>query len=88
MKNIKKNRLLTFLMWLVPISMCGFHWTAVWIVIQLMLYQSEKKEHERRKVPIWEDEKIIELNKDIKLDENYEGLIKIGEGKYFYQRKR
>lgn len=88
MKNIKKNRVLTFLMWIVPISLCGLHWTVIWIVIQIMLYQSEKNEYKRKDVPLWEDEEIIEMNKDISLDENYTGAVKIGEGCYLYQRKK
>lgn len=88
MKNIKKKRFLTFLMWVVPISLCGFHWTIIWIVIQLMLYQSEKTEYEKKKVPLWEDEEIIKMNNDIKLDKNYTGLVKIESGVYIYQRKR
>lgn len=88
MKNIKKDKFLLWLIWVVPISLCGIQWALVWTVVQIISYQSYKKENEKRKVPLWEDQEIIEMNKGIKLDENYNGLIKTGEGSYFYQRKR
>ena len=88
MKDIKKNRFLLWLMWVAPISLCGLAWAVVWTVIILMLYLSDKNEYEKKKVPVWKDEKIIEMNKDISLDEDYTGLVKIKEGIYIYQRKR
>lgn len=88
MKNIKKNRFLTWLMWIVPISICGLPWALIWTVIQVHLYKEEVNRCNRKKVPLWEDPEIIKLNPDINLTENYEGFVNIGNGVRYYQRNR
>ena len=88
MKDIFKNRFLTWLMWIIPISFLGLPWALIWTVIQIFLYKSEIDRQKKKKVPLWEDPEIIKLNPNINLTEDYEGLVNIGNGISIYQRNR
>lgn len=88
MKNIRKNRLLLWAIWLVPISVCGIAWAGAWTLIQFMLYRDEKRAAKKKSTPLWEDPEIIKLNPDIELTEDYEGMVNIGGSTRIYQRNR
>ncbi len=88
MKNIRKNRLLLWAIWLVPISVCGIAWGGAWTLLQFLLYRRDKQEREKSSVPLWKDPEVIKLNPDIELTEDYNGLVNIGSGTYCYQRNR
>lgn len=88
MKNISKEYFLRWLMYVIPISLCGLHFGIAWTVIQYLLYKEKIKEKEKKKIPLWEDPEIIKLNPDINLTEDYEGLVNVGNGIRIYQMKR
>lgn len=81
MMNIRKNRFLTWLIWLIPISLFGLPYAAIWTVIQLMMCSDQKKEYAKKNVPLWEREDVVELNKKkgIELTEYYNGRVYISD---------
>ena len=65
----------------------GLPYAAIWTVIQLMLCSDQKKEYAKKKVPLWQREDLVELNRKqgIELTENYNGRVYISDDHYIFQ---
>lgn len=91
---IFRERFLVWLMWLVPIACTGWISIVAWTVVQIMMYNSQVEKSKELKKPLRERPDIIEMNKEENLTEkdkatmrNTKGLIKIGDGVYYYERE-
>ncbi len=82
MKDIKTNRFLVWLMWLVPIACTGWLSVIIWTVIQLILCDKES-EKERECEIIREHRKEIQKKKQ---EENIQYQIELAKqfGKKYY----
>ena len=94
MKDIKKNRFLIWLMWLIPIACTGWFSVWLWTFAQIFLYKKEQNECQRLQKPIKEREEFIEMNKKENLSEHDQHvlaankkLIKVGDGVFLYEDK-
>ena len=94
MKDIRNNRFLVWLMWLVPIAMTGWWSVYVWTIVQIIIYVSQTEKQKEFKKPVRERRNVVELNKQENLTERdkqiLDGnskLIKVGKGVYYYERK-
>lgn len=92
--SIFRERFLVWLMWLVPIACTGWISIVAWTVVQIMMYNSQVEKSKELKKPLRERPDIIEMNKEENLTEkdkammrNTKGLIKIGDGVYYYERE-
>ena len=93
-KDIATNRILVWLMWLVPIGCTGWLSVIVWTIIQVYIYNSEieklkdfyKPMRERRDVKRMNDPKNL-TNEEKEILKKDPRLIKIGEGTYMYEGK-
>lgn len=94
MKQNAKNRFLTWLMFIIPISFCGAIFAVMWTVVQIMLYIGETKESRESHKPLREREDIREINKPENLTEEEKymietfKLIKTGDGVYHFDRDK